>query len=327
MLNSFISQLAKRVLDGYQINYSEALKLTRLEDSLEDLLYAAYRIRRHYHGTEVDFCSIINAKSGRCPEDCKFCAQSAHYCTSAKQFPLIETEIILKGAQAARDIGAYRYGIITSGRRLREDELEKICAALDEIARKTDILRCASLGELTPNILNRLKAAGLSRYHHNLETSARFFPSICSTHSYQDRLNTARLVKRAGLELCSGGIFGMGEDMQDRLELAFTLRELGADSIPLNFLAPIPGTPLQDYPPLPPKEILKIIALFRFVLPDKAIKVCGGRETNLRDLQSWIYYAGANGSMLGNYLTTLGRPADEDLRLVNDLGLQPKRLA
>ncbi len=200
--------------------------------------------------------------------------------------------------------------------------MEKICAALGRIAEQTSISRCASLGNLTPDMIRQLKEAGLTRYHHNLETSENFFPHVCSTHSYQERLDTVRLIKRAGLELCCGGIFGLGEDMGDRLELAFTLRELGADSVPLNFLTPISGTPLEAQLPLIPREILKIIALYRFILPDKDIKVCGGREANLRDLQSWIYYAGANGSLLGNYLTTTGKPAAEDLQMIKDLGLQ-----
>jgi biotin synthase len=322
MLSSFISQLAQKVLDGCQIDYAEAQRLAEAGDSLEDLLYAANRIRKYYRGNEVDFCSIINAKSGSCSEDCKFCAQSAHYHTAMQEHPLLEGERLLQGARAAQAAGACRYGIVTSGRGIGRTELERICAALGQIGQQTDIPRCASLGRLTPQMVERLKAVGLSRYHHNLETSARFFPNICSTHSYQERLDTVRLVKQAGLEVCCGGIFGLGEGMDDRLELAFTLRELGVDSVPLNFLVPIQGTPLQDRPLLQPREILKIIALFRFILPDKDIKVCGGREACLRDLQSWIYYAGANGGMLGNYLTTLGRPAEEDLQMVRDLGLR-----
>jgi biotin synthase len=326
MLNDFINQLTKRILAGYQIDYAEAQRLSRLDDSLEDLLYAAHRIRKHFRGTEVDFCSIISAKSGRCSEDCKFCAQSAHYPTSVQEHPLVEDDKLFEGAVAAQAAGACRYGIVTSGRGIKEPELERVCTALERISRRTAIQRCASLGELTPPMVRRLKDAGLSRYHHNLETSRKFFPRICSTHSYQQRLDTVRLVKQAGLELCCGGIFGLGEEMEDRLELAFTLRELEVDSVPLNFLVPIPGTPLQHQPPLPAREILKTIALFRFILPDKDIKVCGGREVHLRDLQSWIYYAGANGALLGNYLTTCGRPAEEDLQMIRDLGLQPRRL-
>lgn len=324
MLNSFIDRLAGKILDGYLVDYAEAQQLARLEDCLEDLLYAAYRIRKCFRGEEIDFCSIINAKSGRCSEDCKFCAQSAHHHTSVNEHPLIDDDKILEGAVAAKEAGACRYGIVTSGRGIREAESERICAALKQIAKQVGINRCASLGSLTPDMIRQLKEAGLTRYHHNLETSENFFPQVCSTHSYQERLDTVRLVKQAGLELCCGGIFGLGEDMDDRLDLAFTLRELGVDSVPLNFLVPISGTPLEAQPPLTPREILKIIALYRFILPDKDIKVCGGREANLRDLQSWIYYAGANGSLLGNYLTTTGKPAAEDLQMIKDLNLRTK---
>ncbi len=325
MLNGFINELAKRTLDGYRINFAEAQQLAQLDDYPDDLLYAANRIRKRFRGVEIDFCSIINAKSGRCSEDCKFCAQSAHYKTSVQEHSLLGSDKLFEGALAAKSAGACRYGIVTSGQGIKNKaELEQICEALEQIKKQTNINRCASLGSLTPGMVKQLKSAGLTRYHHNLETSADFFPHICSTHSYQKRLDTAKLVKQAGLELCSGGIFGLGEDMQDRLELAFSLRELEVDSVPLNFLAPVPGTPLEQQPPLSPGEILRIIAIFRFILPDKDIKVCGGRETNLRELQSWIYYAGANGSLLGNYLTTIGKPAAEDLQMLEDLGLRAK---
>ncbi len=326
MLNGFINKLAQQVLAGYRLDHAEARQLAELDDSMEDLLYAANRIRKRFRGTEVDFCSIINAKSGRCPEDCKFCAQSARYRTSAPEYPLLESDKLFGGALAAKSAGACRYGIVTSGPGIKNDtELKQICIALKQLSRGTDINCCASLGSLTPEMIKQLKAAGLTRYHHNLETSANFFPRICSTHSYQQRLDTVQLVKQAGLELCCGGIFGLGESLQDRLDLAFTLRELEVDSVPLNFLVPVPGTPLENQSPLYPGEILKIIALFRFILPDKDIKVCGGREAGLRDLQSWIYYAGANGSLLGNYLTTSGKPAAEDIQMIKDLGLKIKR--
>ena len=321
-LNSVISQLADKVLSGGAIDYVEAEDLVR-QEGLDDLLYCANAIRKRYKGHKIHFCSIINAKSGRCSENCRFCAQSAHYKTPARVYPLVEAEKMVAGAESAQELGADCYCIVTSGRGAAQgDNLERICQAVQDIRRKTRIPPAASLGELDETAALKLKQAGLSRYHHNLETSARFFPQICSSHSYQDRLNTLRLVKRQGLELCCGGIFGLGEGWGDRLEMAFALRELGADSIPLNFLMPIPGTPLESASPLTPQDILKIIALFRFILPDKDIKVCGGREAHLRDVQSWMYYAGANGALIGNYLTTSGRPPEEDLRMAADLGLE-----
>ncbi len=321
-IDSTINNIADKVLSGERIGFEDANKLVQ-GDALDDLLYCANAIRKHYKGCKVHFCSIINAKSGRCPENCRFCAQSAHYHTAAKTYPLVETEKMLAGAESAESLGADCYCIVTSGRGAAQgDNLERICQAVQGIRRETDIPPAASLGELDEATVIKLKQAGLARYHHNLETSARFFPKVCSTHTYEDRLKTIRLIKQLGLELCCGGIFGLGEDWSDRLDMAFAIRELGADSVPLNFLMPIPGTPLGDNPPLSAREILKIIALFRFILPDKDIKVCGGREAHLRDMQSWMYYAGANGALIGNYLTTPGRPPEEDLRVIADLGLE-----
>ncbi len=327
MLDKFINGLGKKALSGYLINYNEALRLADAKDDLlDDLMYAANRIRKHFKGNQIDFCSIINAKSGHCSEDCKFCAQSAHNNTSIKEHPLLNEEQLLAEAKKADKQGAFRYGIVTSGRGIKsEAEISAICSALDKIGRRTGINRCASLGALNPDIFTRLKKSGLRRYHHNLETSEDFFSKICSTHTYKERLNTAYMVKNAGLELCCGGIFGLGEQMKYRLDLAFTLRRLSVDSVPLNFLVPVKGTPLQDQPVLSAREILKIIALFRFILPDKDIKVCGGREVNLRDLQALIYYAGANGALLGNYLTVAGKSVKEDKQMIADLGLVIKK--
>jgi len=322
MLSNWVRELAEKVLAGGRIEFGEAERLY-FEAEQDELLFWANRLRRAFKGKTVDFCSIINAKSGRCPEDCKFCAQSAHYRTSAPVYPLVSEKRLLKGMEEARRARARRYGIVVSGRRINSArELEMVCRALEAIRRMGGIGCCASLGELTAETARRLKASGLERYHHNLETSEEFFPQVCSTHSFADRVRTVRLAKEAGLEVCCGGIFGLGERPVDRLSLAFTLRELEVDSVPLNFLVPIPGTPLEGQPPLAPQEILRIVALFRFVLPRQDIKVCGGRERNLRDLQSWLFYAGANGALIGNYLTTPGRPPEEDWQMVADLELE-----
>lgn len=294
------------------------------EKDLYALLYLANRLRQKYFGNKIRLCSIINAKSGRCPEDCKYCAQSAFYNTGVKKYPIVSVREILLAAKKARMNNASGFSIVTSGKGISDKrEFSDICRAVEKISRM-GLYACVSLGETGPNELRALKNAGLKRYHHNLETSPGMFGKICSTHSYSDKIKTLEAVKKSGLGLCSGGIFGLGETYRDRIELAFILKDFNPDSVPLNFLSPVRGTPLyKKAKPIPPLEILRIIALFRFIFPSKDIKICGGREKNLRDLQSWMYYAGANGSMAGNYLTTSGRPAAEDLQMLEDLELVP----
>jgi biotin synthase len=309
-----LEDIASRVCEA-GIGMEDAIYLTA--SPIFELLFWANFIRERFKAKKIDTCSIINAKSGRCPEDCKFCAQSAHYKTEVAQYPLVSREKVIESAHSARF--SKRFGIVTSGRSLKEDEIEKVCEMIEVI--KTNISPCASLGRLTRDYANQLKSAGLARYHHNLETSETFFAKICTTHTYKERIESIEVAKSAGLEVCSGGIFGLGEDWSDRISLAFKLRELEIDSIPLNFLNPVSGTPLGERERLSPFEALRIIAIFRFIHPKRDIKIGGGREVTLRDLQSWMYYAGANGVMIGNYLTTAGRPQEEDIRLIEDLGL------
>jgi biotin synthase len=288
---------------------------------LHDLLFLSNKIRE-CRREQIDLCSIVNAKCGRCSEDCAFCAQSSWYNTSIKTYPLLSKEEILRSSQDAASFGVKRFGIVTSGVRLRSlAEIERVCEAISMIKSETRIEVCASLGQLSRDQAKKLKEAGLIRYHHNLETDRAFFHRICTTHSFSDRVKTIRIAKAEGLEVCCGGIFGVGESWENRLNLAYTLKELDVDSIPLNFLNPIKGTPLGDQSLLPAFEILKIIAVFRFIHPHRDIKVCGGREVGLRDLQSWMYYAGANGTLIGNYLTTSGRLPEEDIQMLHDLGL------
>ncbi len=292
-------------------------------DELLGLFAVTDGLRRHFRGNSINVCSIVNAKSGLCPENCSFCAQSAHYKTEAKSYPLLRTSTIVDKAMHAAETGARGFSIVTSGYGIdNKTELDDIAEAIMAIAGKTPLYRCASLGILSEMELNYLKDAGLTKYHHNLETSRSFFPSVCTTHPYDDDIAAVRAAKAAGLTICSGGVFGIGESWADRIELAFTLKDLDVDSIPINFLNPITGTPLEGKHVLTPSECLKIIALFRLVLPDKDIVICGGREVNLRDMQSMIFYAGANGIMTGGYLTTAGRPAEEDFRMIRDLGLE-----
>ncbi len=316
-----MQKIFEKVINGYQVSFLEAEQLYKEED-IYLLLYFANKIREKYFGKKIKFCSIVNAKSGKCSEDCKFCAQSAFYKTEIKKYPLIKSEDILKSAKESKKNGACGFSIVISGRGIKsKQELEEICYAINKIS-KMGLYSCASLGEIDYETAKLLKQSGLKRYHHNLETSKRLFEKICSTHSYESKFNTLKAVIKAKLEVCSGGLFGIGEDYKDRLELAFTLKRFKVQSIPINFLNPIKGTPLYNQSSLTPFEILRIIAVYRFIFPDKDIKVCGGREKNLRDLQSWIYYAGANGSMLGNYLTTIGRPVKEDLQMISDLEME-----
>lgn len=286
------------------------------------LLGLASEIREYFKGKKINLCSIVNAKSGRCGEDCKFCAQSAHYDTGVKVYPLLSAEEIIEKAKEAKLAGAHMFGIVTSGTKISsEKEWEVITDAIKGIS-NLGIKACASLGLLDENRAYKLKQAGLFRYHHNLETSESFFPNICSTHDYKEGINTVMWAKKAGLSTCSGGIIGLGEKIGHRIELALTLRELDVDSIPINILNPIKGTPLESSMPLHPIEILITIAIFRFLLPDKDIKLCGGKEKNLRQLLPMGIVAGCNSLMTGNYLTTNGRDTQMDLEMIKDLGME-----
>jgi biotin synthase len=323
---AFLQQLTDTIISGDIITTDEARHIISLKTQEEIVMLMAHAtvLTSRFKGRHIDLCGVVNAKSGRCAEDCVFCAQSAHHKADVKTYPLLDVDELVKSAEEASHSGAQRCGLVTSGKGITsEGELDTLCKALEKIAQKTDIIPCASLGVLNPRQMKALSAAGLKRYHHNLETAESYFPKMCSTHSYQERVQTVRAAQEADLEVCSGALFGLGETGEQRIELAFALRELNVDSIPLNFLNPVTGTPLEHYPMLDPLEILKIIALFRFVLPEKDIRVCGGREVGLRTLQPLMYVAGANGTMVGNYLTTRGRNPAVDIQEIYDLGLVP----
>jgi biotin synthase len=314
--------LARRVITGGEVTRDEARTLFALEgEPIHDLLYAAHKVRRHFHGDRVTFCSILPTKFGNCSEDCKFCAQSGYYETDITPHPMMEPETVKSACQSARDNGASAFGIVNSGRGPSKREWPKILNAIQAMKEVDGICHCATLGRLDEEQARDLKAAGVRRINHNLETSKEFFPSIVKTHNWQERVDTVRLAQKVGLETCCGCIFGMGETIDDRVSLAFSLKELNPNVVPLNFLFPIAGTPLADTPRLRPMEILKIIAVMRLVLPHQDLKVAGGREKNLRDLQSWIFYAGATSGLIGNYLATYGRPNADDLRMIEDLEL------
>jgi len=316
--------IARRIIDGGEITRDEARELLNFpidSDEIYDLFYAANKVRRHFHGKKVTFCSIVASKFGTCSEDCKFCAQSSHYDTGIQSHAMMTGDDVSGACTDARDRGASSFGIVNSGRGPNKKEWPKIVEAIQAMKKVDGICHCATLGELTPEQARELKALGIRRINHNLETSREFFPQIVTTHSWDDRVRTLKIAREAGLEICTGGIFGMGESIEDRISLVFSLKDLNAQVVPINFLNPIPGTPLENAPKLRPMEILKIVAVTRMVLPHADLKVAGGREKNLRDLQSWIFYVGGTSAIIGNYLATMGRSNEEDLRMVEDLEL------
>jgi len=301
-----------------------ALELVAIDGpDLWDLFATANRVRHELLGDEVHLCGIINAKSGHCPEDCKFCAQSTHYTTGIKTYPYLPTEDIVEGARTAAAQGAQRFGIVTATKDLTHGKfLDRVLASIRAVAAEGNVQADASLGIIRdPEIAVMLREAGMREMNHNLETSRRFFPEVCTTHDYEERVTTIRYAKQAGLAVCSGGIFGMGETWEDRIDLALELRALDVDTVPLNFLHRIDGTPLQNAVPMTPMEILKSIAIVRLLLPRAEIKVAGGREVNLRTLQPLMFAAGANSTMVGNYLTTGGWDHEKDHEMIRDMGL------
>lgn len=322
-----IGSLGQQVLDGALLARPDAAFLFDLESNAEifDLLGWANRVREHFKGNKIHLCSIVNAKAGACSEDCHFCAQSAAYQTDAPRYGFLDREPVLAAAGEAQRHQVTALGLVAAWKGLKEGPmLDEVCERIQDLAREGKVRPDASLGIIKKQaVADRLKAAGLECYGHNLESSKRFFPQVCSTHSYEDRVETIGYLKRAGLKICSGGIIGMGETREDRCDLAFALRELGANVVPINILNPIPGTPFEKVPPLAPLEILKTIACFRLILPRQEIMIAGGRSVNLRSLQTMIFMAGASALMVGNYLTTLNEPIEKDLQMIRDLGLDP----
>ncbi|MEO5359703.1 MAG: biotin synthase BioB [Nitrospirota bacterium] len=317
-----ISALRDKVIDGGKINKDEASGLTAAHGTaLFELLAAANSIRDHFRGDTIDLCSILNARAGGCTEDCAFCAQSSISAAPIGRYPLKPPAVVKKAAIEAGNHKSKRFCVVTGGRAVSDKDVGKLAAMVSAI-KEAGLLPCATLGFIEGEQLNALIDAGLNRYHHNLETSPAFFPEICTTHSFNDKLRTIETVKAAGCSLCSGGIFGMGEQWADRLDMAFLLRDLEVDSVPVNFLTPIEGTKMGGKPTLDPLEALKIIAIYRFILPDKEIRICGGRLQTLGQLNSLIFMAGADGLLIGNYLTTMGRAEAGDLNLIHALGLR-----
>jgi len=322
-VEGFWERIEADSLSGKGIRAEDALTVLGLPQSeIWRLLTVSEKARRRFKGDQIRLCSIVNAKSGLCSEDCAFCSQSSRSKASIEKYPLMEEDQIVMAARDAKQRGAREFSIVTSGLSMRSKrELDRVGQAIERIGTEVGIETCVSLGALTAENIAFLLSRGLRSVHHNLETARGFFPSICTTHDYEEDIRAVRVAKAAGAWVCCGGIFGIGESAADRVELAMTLRELDVDSIPVNFLNPIEGTPLDGKCELTPFCCLKIIVMMRLCHPSREIIVCGGREVNLRDLQGLIFAAGASGMMIGNYLTTSGRPANDDLRMVEDLGL------
>ncbi len=322
-MDAFFARIRERALSGGGIAAPDALAVLSLpQDRIWRLLDVTEAVRRHFKGDGIRLCAIVNAKSGLCSEDCSFCSQSSRSKAAIAKYPLIGEDAIVGAAREARARGAREFSIVASGLAMRSRrELERVGNAVARIRTELGLETCVSLGTLTAGSVSYLLSRGLRSVHHNLETSRRFFPSMCTTHDYEEDVRAVRAAKAAGAWVCCGGIFGIGETAEDRVDLAMTLRELDVDSIPVNFLNAVDGTPLAGKRDLTPLDGIRIIAMLRLVNPAREIIVCGGREVCLRDLQGLMFAAGATGTMAGNYLTTAGRPAEDDVRMIADLGL------
>ena len=313
--------LTEKVLNGGQITEEEALKL--YDEPLEELCESADRIRRHFCGSRFDLCTIINGKSGRCSENCRFCAQSAHNHTGVTEYPLLPDDEIVAQAKRDHEQGVLRYSIVTSGKRLSDGEVERMCGVIRRIRSEVGIQVCVSFGLLNEEQYRKLKEAGASRVHNNLETSGENFANVCTTHTFEDKVSAIRAAQAAGLAVCSGGIMGLGETPKDRISMAMSLRELGIKSVPVNMLNPIPGTPCEKNPRLTADDMRRIVAVYRFILPEASIRLAGGRGL-LEDKGKGCFVSGANAAISGDMLTTAGITTKTDLEMLEELGYEVK---
>lgn len=320
-----LDSITQRLLNGGEMSSEEGCWMLALDDDyLPWMMAGADRLRKTFRGNQVEVCAISNVRSGNCSENCSFCAQSGHYKTAAPVYNYISSEQLKQQAERARSWGASDFGVVSKGWGVRsEKERGQLKQYFAELSGHSDIGRCASLGVLDADTAEDLKGMGLENYHHNLECAESFFDQVCSTHTYQENIDTIINARNAGLRVCAGGILGMGESLEQRIELADTLRRIGVESVPLNFLNPQPGTPMQDQEPMSPQDILKCIAVFRYMLPAAEIRIAGGRQF-LGDMQSMIFMAGASGVMIGDYLTTKGRKVEDDIAMLDRLGLKPR---
>lgn len=315
----YVETLGNKILEGKMITKQEAIEL--YEQPLQELCQKANEIRKQFCSNRFDICTIINGKSGRCSENCRFCAQSAYSHTNAAEYPLLPAEEIVAQAKVNDKQGVLRYSIVTSGKRLSDQEVDKMCEAVQKIKEETDISICISFGLLKEEQYRKLKAAGVTRVHNNLETSRKNFPNICTTHTFEDKVNAIRAAQAAGLSVCSGGIMGLGETPEDRIDMALTLRELGIKSVPVNMLNPIPGTPLGQNKKLTAEDMCRIVAVYRFILPDASIRLAGGRGL-LPDKGRSCFLSGANAAISGDMLTTAGITVETDMKLLKELGYE-----
>lgn len=314
-----VERLKEKVLKGGQITKEDAVQL--YEEPLEELCQAADQIRKHFCKDRFDMCTIINGKSGRCSENCKYCAQSSFYQTPAGTYPLLEREEIVREAIRNAERGVLRYSIVTSGRCLNDSEIEYMCKVIREIKERTDIEVCVSFGLLNADQFGKLKEAGVSRVHNNLETSRRNFPNVCTTHTFDDKIHAIKAAREAGLEVCSGGIIGLLENVEDRIDMALALRELGITSVPVNMLNPIPGTPYENNPKLTADDMKRLVAVYRFLLPKAFIRLAGGRGL-MEDKGEGCFRSGANAVISGDMLTTSGYTVETDMEMVSGLGFK-----
>lgn len=314
-----LMELYNMVISGHVVTREEAASL--IDMPIDELTEAADNIRKHFCGNKFDLCTIINGKSGKCPENCKFCAQSAFYDTNIREFPLVDEDIIVNAAVNNAKKGVKRFSIVTSGRRLSKDEINQICNDIKKIKESCNISVCGSFGLLDDDDFNALKKAGVERIHNNLETSAGYFDNVCTTHKYSDKINAILAARDAGLDICSGGIMGLGESFMDRIDMVIELRNLGIKSIPVNMLNPIKGTPLFENQKLTNDEMCRTVAIFRFLIPDGFIRLAGGRGL-LPDKGKRCFMSGANAAITGDMLTTSGISVDTDLELLKELGYE-----
>lgn len=314
----FVEELKHKVLAGGEVTREEALELVGVP--MEALTQAADELREHFCGDRFDLCTIVNGKCGKCSEDCKYCAQSAHYHTSLEEsYPLLSTEELVKGAAENKRQGVLRYSIVTSGRKLSDQEVDQVCESIRAIREQVGIEVCVSFGLLGEEAFRKLKEAGASRVHCNLESSRRYFPQVCTTHTYDEKIETMKAAQRAGLSVCSGGIVGLGETMEDRIDMVLTAREQGVKSVPVNLLNPIPGTPYEKNPILTEDELRRVVAIFRFLIPDGNIRLAGGRGL-LEDKGARCFRSGANAAISGDMLTTAGITVQRDQEMLKGLG-------
>jgi len=319
--DSFIDTQIDKVFNNQQISFKEAYTLLSTND-IPTLAKGANTITRKFNGEVVDIESLVNAKSGTCPEDCSFCAQSSFYNTGISKYPLLPTEKLIDHARNAKNAGSTSFCLVCAYRSPPEKDFAQICDAISQIKNTIDIDVNVSLGFMTPERAKKLKSLGVKRYNHNLETAKSYFSQICTTHDYEDRIHTGKIIKEAGLELCCGGIIGMGESPEQRLELAFSLADLHPDEVPLNILISREGTPLMSNHPLTNEDIIKTIAVWRFIMPKTILKIAGGREKYFRDKGRYALQAGANGIISGGYLTTDGNTHNNDIKMIKEIGLE-----